>query len=242
MSGGVGGQFQLIAPRGRPACTRFPSGANHVDRHSLVVVLFTLFTLLAYVNYSTLGLRRACVATHSSFLHLSLGMVLALTVVCITQNQRYAAHDQTAALAAQVENVARRLTSSADVTAATASPFVGRLRTVEHGVAPGSADDGFAWHGQELQDCMAYSLLRRKKGGTFIDLAANDWRIFSNSLSLERDHGWTGLCIEPNPVYHPGLLRYRTCDVVSAYVSETEEFATFSALPSATAPAARLQL
>jgi len=66
------------------------------------------------------------------------------------------------------------------VTAATASPFVGRLRTVEHGVAPGSADDGFAWHGQELQDCMAYSLLRRKKGGT------NDWRIFSNSLSQPR--------------------------------------------------------
>jgi len=114
VSGGVGGQFQLIAP-GRPACRRFPSGANHVDRHSLVVVLFTLFTLftlLAYVNYT--GLHRAwrriqvsrvlgwgvCVLNLNkekqriqvSFIS-PLGMVLTLTVVCITQIQRYAAHD-----------------------------------------------------------------------------------------------------------------------------------------------------
>jgi hypothetical protein len=34
--------------------------------------------------------------------------------------------------------------------------------------------------------------------GYFIDLAANDAKDLTNTLTLER-HGWNGLCIEPNP-------------------------------------------
>lgn len=34
--------------------------------------------------------------------------------------------------------------------------------------------------------------------GYFIDLAANDAKVLSNTLLLER-HGWNGLCVEPNP-------------------------------------------
>lgn len=110
---------------------------------------------------------------------------------------------------------------------------IGRIRTIEYGVAPGDTSDGFAWHGQELQDCITHALLREKKNGTFVDLAANHWQIFSNTLSLERDHGWTGLCIEPNSNYHLGLLQNRTCDIVAAFVAKNEGPAAFSPLKGA---------
>ena len=110
--------------------------------------------------------------------------------------------------------------------------LLGRLRTITYAVPPGNAYDGFEWHGQELQDCMAHALLSRKRNGSFIDLAANHWQIFSNTLSLERDYLWTGLCIEPNPIYHEGLMHNRTCQVVAALVSASEGPAFFSAAGS----------
>jgi FkbM family methyltransferase len=72
-----------------------------------------------------------------------------------------------------------------------------------------------------LQDCMVHALLSSKQGGYFVDLAANDAIILSNTRALERDHGWRGLCIEPNPRYHAGLLQYRSCSVVDAAVSDS---------------------
>ena len=83
------------------------------------------------------------------------------------------------------------------------------------------------WHGQQLQDCFVHALLQEKKAGYFIDLAANDAIALSNTRTLERDHGWRGLCIEPNPQYHAGLLEYCTCNVVAAAVSDQVEEAWF---------------
>jgi len=57
--------------------------------------------------------------------------------------------------------------------------------------------------------------------GYFVDLAANDAKIFSNTLVLER-HGWNGLCIEPNPIYWYGLS-HRKCTVVGSFVGATKE-------------------
>lgn len=54
----------------------------------------------------------------------------------------------------------------------------------------------------------------------FIDLAANDAKEFSNTLALERHHGWNGLCIEPNAVYWYGLS-HRKCITVGALVGDT---------------------
>ena len=109
-----------------------------------------------------------------------------------------------------------------------AMPTLGRFRTIDYAVAPNTGGNQFAFHDQELQDCIVHALLQGKKGGTFIDLAANHWQMFSNTLSLERDHGWSGLCIEPNPVYHAGLMQNRTCSLVAAYVSESEGPGFFS--------------
>jgi hypothetical protein len=74
------------------------------------------------------------------------------------------------------------------------------------------------WYSQWKQDSVVIGLLRNKREGFFIDLAANDARKLSNTYALERRYGWRGLCIEPNPEYWFDLSRFRTCKVVAAIV------------------------
>ena len=90
-----------------------------------------------------------------------------------------------------------------------------------------SSDISGFWHAQLFLDCFVYSLLGHKCGGYFIDLAANDAISMSNTKSLERDYSWRGLCVEPNPKYHPGLLQYRDCAVSAAAVSNEYGEANF---------------
>ncbi|KAB7494704.1 hypothetical protein Anas_07473 [Armadillidium nasatum] len=40
---------------------------------------------------------------------------------------------------------------------------------------------------------------KNKKNGTFIEVGALDGEFLSNTLILEKELGWTGLLIEPNP-------------------------------------------
>ena len=75
------------------------------------------------------------------------------------------------------------------------------------------------WYSQVKQDETVTTLFREKKNGFFVDLAANHATDLSNSYSLETRFGWTGLCIEPNPVYW-SVLSYRRCQVVAAVVGK----------------------
>ena len=72
-------------------------------------------------------------------------------------------------------------------------------------------------YAQVGQDTLLLDLLGNE--GYFLDLAANDAVDLTNTLALER-HGWTGLCIEPNPRYWYGLA-HRNCTVVGALVAGT---------------------
>ena len=56
---------------------------------------------------------------------------------------------------------------------------------------------------------------------SFHYIIANDAVHLSNTLALEL-HGWTGLCIEPNPGYWYGLS-HRNCTVVGAFVGGAME-------------------
>lgn len=76
------------------------------------------------------------------------------------------------------------------------------------------------WFAQVRQDEIVSALLRQKRNGYFIDLAANDAIKISNTYALETYHGWNGLCIEPNPQYWAGLS-YRKCRVVAAVIGAT---------------------
>ena len=82
------------------------------------------------------------------------------------------------------------------------------------------------WFSQARQDQLIYELLNRKRGGYFVDLAANDAMYISNTFSLEHFFGWKGLCIEANPAYWP-VLSYRKCDLVGAVVSVDREEVQF---------------
>jgi len=84
------------------------------------------------------------------------------------------------------------------------------------------------WHGQKLQDCFVQALLGQKREGYFIDLAANDAAIISNTYTLERHYGWRGLTVEPNPIYHAAHRALRpNSTLVPAAVSSANALRAF---------------
>lgn len=75
------------------------------------------------------------------------------------------------------------------------------------------------WFSQARQEEAILKMLGSNKGGFFVDLAANDATVLSNTYILERDYHWTGICIEPNPMYWYNLTHYRpNCQLVGAVV------------------------
>ena len=72
------------------------------------------------------------------------------------------------------------------------------------------------------------ALLGHKRGGYFIDLAANDAFVISNTYVLETHYGWHGLAVEPNPIYHPAHRAMRPNSTLAAVaVSDTNTVANF---------------
>lgn len=86
-------------------------------------------------------------------------------------------------------------------------------------------------HSQVGQDWLVASLLNCKKSGFFVDLAANDAMIISNSLMLERDFNWGGLCIEANPMYMDGLAKRKCTTVMAAVAAPTDMRVNFTFSP-----------
>lgn len=56
----------------------------------------------------------------------------------------------------------------------------------------------------------------------YIDLAANDAEEGSNTFILDRRANWSGICIEPNPVYWESLVLKRSCALYGSAVSNTD--------------------
>ena len=77
------------------------------------------------------------------------------------------------------------------------------------------------WPSQCGQDRTIYHLFRGKQDGYFVDLAANHAVIISNTVELEQNHGWDGICIEANPQYFD-LLYQRRCQVIQAAVGHDD--------------------
>ena len=73
------------------------------------------------------------------------------------------------------------------------------------------------------QDLLVDEYLSRKRNGVFIDVGAYDGITFSNTLMLERERGWTGICIEPLPDIYAELKRNRRCICVQACIGNREE-------------------
>lgn len=94
-----------------------------------------------------------------------------------------------------------------------------------------SMGENFQLHGQTGQDWLVASLLSCKKNGFFIDLAANDAMLLSNTLMLERDFDWGGLCIEANPVYLDGLAKRKCTTIMAAVAAPTDMRVNFTFNP-----------
>ena len=67
------------------------------------------------------------------------------------------------------------------------------------------------------QDRTVLDIFKHKRDGAFLDLASNDAVRLSNTVAFEQQHSWTGLYVEPNPMYTDGYL-HRTCRLVRAVV------------------------
>ena len=59
------------------------------------------------------------------------------------------------------------------------------------------------------QDTRVLSHYNNKRYGYFIEIGAYNGITLSNTYLLEKNYGWTGLCIEPSPYQFPNLVKNR---------------------------------
>lgn len=61
------------------------------------------------------------------------------------------------------------------------------------------------------QDLWVSEMSRNKRNGYFVEVGAFDGIQLSNTYLLEKNFGWSGVCIEPHPKFYEQLTKYRTC-------------------------------
>jgi FkbM family methyltransferase len=61
-----------------------------------------------------------------------------------------------------------------------------------------------------------------RRGGYFVDVGASDGTTISNTLQLERELGWRGICVEPLPIAAWALRQARRCHCVEAAAFSAE--------------------
>ena len=70
------------------------------------------------------------------------------------------------------------------------------------------------WYSQCGQDEWVCEVLGNKKNGVFVEIGSYDGIESSNTLHLEKELGWTGLCIESNPGPYAKCVTNRTCPTI----------------------------
>jgi len=83
-------------------------------------------------------------------------------------------------------------------------------------------------YSQAGQDELVIELLGNKTRGYFVDLAANNATYLSNTIFLENQYNWGGLCIEVNSIYHWELARRKCIVIAAAVYSKSHESVTFN--------------
>ena len=105
-------------------------------------------------------------------------------------------------------------------------PLLAHMALASH--AWWSNDTLGSWSSQFGQDFTIARLFDGVQGSRFfVDLAANHAVFLSNTRALERDHGWEGICIEPNPELVQELRAQRHCRVVQHVVGSWREPVSF---------------
>jgi FkbM family methyltransferase len=83
------------------------------------------------------------------------------------------------------------------------------------------------YHSQHGQDKWVAETILPGRRGVFVDVGAYDGLTLSNTLYLERELGWTGLAVEPNPVAYRKLVSTRRCRAENAAIGVTNGEVTF---------------
>ena len=64
------------------------------------------------------------------------------------------------------------------------------------------------------------NIFKNKRNGVFVDVGAYGI-LYSNTYFYEKELGWTGICIEPNPLLFKKLQNNRNCICINACISDT---------------------
>ena len=73
------------------------------------------------------------------------------------------------------------------------------------------------------QDKWVHSVLGDKKNGFFVELGASDGVELSNTYFFEKNLGWNGICIEPNPNFHAAISKNRSSHICFNCVSNKDD-------------------
>lgn len=77
------------------------------------------------------------------------------------------------------------------------------------------------FYSQDGQDrFLVEKIFKHKKHGYFLDIGAFDGVCFSNTFFMEKEMGWEGICIEPNPKVYKQLTMNRSCTSLNCCVSD----------------------
>lgn len=67
----------------------------------------------------------------------------------------------------------------------------------------------------------------RPNTGFFVDLASAEGVHWNNTYLLEKEYGWSGICIEPNPDFFKQLVKNRKCITENSVVSDNYDPVVF---------------
>lgn len=80
---------------------------------------------------------------------------------------------------------------------------------------------------QDGQDKFVANLFKHKRNGFFVDVGAYDGIYYSNTAYFEKELGWTGVCVEPNPKVFEKLSENRNCTSLNYCISEKKAVLQF---------------
>jgi len=76
------------------------------------------------------------------------------------------------------------------------------------------------YYSQDGQDKFIVELLKHKRNGIFLDIGAYDGVEYSNTYYLEKELGWNGICVEPDPKVFEKLRTSRKCTCLNVCVTK----------------------
>ena len=69
------------------------------------------------------------------------------------------------------------------------------------------------------QDEIVLEILKYKNSGFFVDIGANDGKTLSNTYAMEKELGWSGICVEADSRVIPELKENRDCYIETSPIS-----------------------